>query len=556
MPIRNFYTILVIFFISIFICSKTSLKTQIVLQVADQLKKHCLETPNSEQLFQGALSGMVEAVGDNRYTEYIPPKEQANYMLELQGQYAGVGLSNFIKDSKSGEFYFVPLRESPATEAGLKFGDRIVEIDNQSVLEMSIIDLSNHLRGRENTTVKLKIRRRSTIPEYELADKRTLDLPPSGQLNVTTVNISESTTLTEANANESAQSDNIFEDITLTRAIVQQDVVTGDRLNVNGLWIFTIKDYPQIGYIRINEFTDSTGIQTHKALEELEANGVSKIIVDFRGNPGGFLRDAVEICNEFLSSGSPIVETRNKNKTLERYVANLYPRKRFQVAILIDGESASASEIVSAALQDAGVAKIIGVRSYGKGTIQGIFELPCNTGILRMTTASFWRPSGSPIHRNKDANPDDQWGVSPDPGFETSVSVVQSFYSNWVRSIRVLEPESKALDAKALRFMTHQTNIILQSHLKGQGFAQLEAAEELGISLVPNDKNESNKIDPNIDHKDSSNFISFRPSGRAPYFDPQLDRAIDYLDSIEPLQTTKQKNASLDVHAQTSNDIL
>ena len=124
---------------------------------------------------------------------------------------------------------------------------------------------------------------------------------------------------------------------------------SGDRLASDGNWIYTLKDLPEIGYICVKEFTDATGPKTIEALENLERSGVSKVILDFRGNPGGFLPAAIAISNELLANGSPIVETRNKKGVKDRYFADKYPRKRFNVAVLIDGDSASAAEIVSAA---------------------------------------------------------------------------------------------------------------------------------------------------------------------------------------------------------------
>lgn len=548
MSVRNIYFILLTVLLSTFISSKTSLKDQIIRQVAVQLEKNCLETPSSEQLFQGALSGMTTAVGDDLYTEYVPPRKKNEYMRELQGQYAGVGLCNFLKDDETGEFYFVPLRDSPAYKAGLKPGDRIVAVEDHNVNSMSIIDLTNLLRGKEKTEVRLKVRLRSTIEDYS-----TNLLDAESNINA------EVSTDDEQSAESGTSEQTEIQEYTLTRDVVQQDIVSGDRLDKQGNWIFTLKDQPEIGYICINEFTDATGKQTCAALDKLEKEGVCKVIIDFRGNPGGFLQDAVEICNELLSSGSPIIETRNKKGPLEHYVARKYTIRRFQVAVLINGGSASASEIVSAALQDAGVAKVIGVRSYGKGTIQGLFELPCNTGVLRMTTASFWRPSGSPIHRMKDAKPEDQWGVSPDPGYEVPVSLVQNFYSSWVRSLRVLSPEASDVNEKSLAFMTRQTNNLLQRVIEGKGLKRLEAAAEMGVDISqlgteesqPSEESDNkkeevasndfednkgnNKTEKSSD-ENSSQFIAFRPQGRTPYFDPQLDRAIDYLLSEKSLE--------------------
>lgn len=504
MPTRNIYFALIVVFVSLFIASKTSLKNQILSQVSRQLEKNSLERPTREQLFQGALKGMATAVGDEPYTDYIPPSEGKEYMREIQGQFAGVGLGHFLKEESTGGFYFVPLHDSPAIKAGLKFGDLIVSVDDREVANLSIVELTGLLRGKEKTDVRIKILDRDSNPRF---------LNP------------------EANSINDASPEELKE-IVVTRDLVQQDPISGDRLDSSNNWIFTLKDRPDIGYIRIESFIDTTGKKTQEALEQLEREGVSKVVLDFRGNPGGFLPDASAICNELLSNGSPIVETRNRNGVKRRITAKKYPRRRFRVAVLIDSDSASASEIVAAALQDAGVGTVVGTRSYGKGTIQEIFELPCNSGVLRMTTASFWRPSGASIHRHKDSTPEDDWGVKPNDGYEVSVTPAQQYYLEWVRKVRSTKPDASELNARTFAFMTRQTEGLLRQLREGQGLTRLEAAFELGIdpSEIGSVRQQS---ETEAENDASSTSTSFKPLGLSPYFDPQLDRAVEYLSSLE-----------------------
>ena len=271
MPARNVYIALIVIFVSLFIALKTSVKDQVFRGVASQLQQDSLYDVPSERLFEGALAGMTDAVGDDPYTTYIPAEAKKDYMREIQGQFAGVGLSCFIKDGATGEFYFVPLQGAPAAEAGLKFGDRIVEVDGQSVSETSIFDLANAIRGEEKTTVKLKIRPRASIPAFS-------DAAPT------------------------PENDADLREVELTRAVVQENLVSGDRIDENGDWIYTLKDYPEIGYVAVEQFADATTPQTLAALESLEKAGVSSVILDFRGNPGGFLPDAVATTLRFNDS--------------------------------------------------------------------------------------------------------------------------------------------------------------------------------------------------------------------------------------------------------------
>ena len=519
MPLRNVYFVLIVVLSSIFIVAKTSIKDQVVRNVARLVQRNSLSAPSEKTLYEGALAGILDAVKDEPYTVYLPPSEQPEYMREIQGRYAGVGLAMFVKDSQSGEFYFVPQRNSPASKAGLKFGDRIVEVDGQRVANMSVFELASTIRGEENTTVKLKIRPRSSVKEF---------------------------------SSDTDDSRDELAETAIVRAIIQQDVVLGDRLDDEDRWVFTLKNAPDIGYIAVEQFADATVEQTKKALDELEKKQVNKVILDFRGNPGGFLPDAVAICNELLAFGSPIVETRDRNGETHLYEATSRVKRQFKTAVLIDDESASASEIVASALQDAGVAVVVGSRSYGKGTVQSIMELPFNSGALRMTTASFWRPSGRPIQRNHDAKLSDEWGVMPNTGYEVSVSPLQSFYQKWIRRVRVSSRESNTFDMRVISFMTYQMETMQNELLHASPPRKAEIAAEIGLSLdeahsmfghltpnfsasevVTSGSEDDSPIPPDISE--------FKPAGEAPYFDPQLDKAIEYLNSFDSSGTIERK---------------
>lgn len=524
MPARNVYFALIVIIVSLFVASKTSLREQVLRNVARELEKRSLEAPSSQTLLEGALAGLADAVGDAPYTQYLPPARETDYMREIQGRFAGIGVRDLVKDGETGEFYFVPMRRTPASDAGLKLGDRIVEVDGESVKPLSLFDLTEKLRGDEKTAVKLKIRPRTSIRAF--ADAGKTDLAP------------------DENAEKTADSDNLRE-VELTRAVVQQDVVSGDRLDENGDWIHTLKDYPKIGYVAIEQFADATTPQTLAALSTLEKADVPSVVLDFRGNPGGFLPDAVAICDEFVKAGAPIVEVRNRNGDVEQlYRATGRPKKTFRVVVLVDGESASASEIVAAALQDSGIAAVGGERSYGKGTIQSLFKLPCELGLLRATTAEFYRPSGTPIRRRRDSTDDEPWGVSPDAPLAVEETPAQRFHRRRLRSVRVSGPENAVLDERTLAFVAEQTNDVLRRAAQTENaFGRLEALAELGIdpeaalkltnpanSATATSDAAADPAETETSEKTENPFATpFEPAGRAPYFDPQLDRAVDYL---------------------------
>jgi len=178
----------------------------------------------------------------------------------------------------------------------------------------------------------------------------------------------------------------------------------------------------KIGYVRLSGFNETTAEELRHVLVELKKEGLRGLVLDLRTNPGGLLRSAVEVSRLFLTEGR-IVSTRGREKEEEAYDADgksalLVPAKDYPMAVLINKYSASASEIVAAALQDHGRAVIVGERSYGKGSVQNIIKMEGGKSALKLTTASYWRPNGKNIHRFFDSKDTDDWGVRPnDSGY-------------------------------------------------------------------------------------------------------------------------------------------
>jgi carboxyl-terminal processing protease len=161
-----------------------------------------------------------------------------------------------------------------------------------------------------------------------------------------------------------------------------------------------------------------------QALEGLEARGVKGLILDLRGNAGGFLKTAVSTCDLFVREGQ-IVSTRGRDKKriVDNYEATgKAPYVRWPIAVLVDHLTASASEIVAACLQDHHRAVVVGERTWGKGTVQNVIPLESGKSALKLTVATYWRPSEKNIHRVRDAKESDDWGVRPDPGFEVKLT--------------------------------------------------------------------------------------------------------------------------------------
>ena len=270
-----------------------------------------------------------------------------------------------------------PMVGTPAYEAGMLAGDQILEIDGQSAEGMSPDKAVEVLTGRPGTDVKLSVLHEgSEEPET----------------------------------------------IAITRAIIEVPSILGDHRKPDDQWDFMIDKDKKIGYVRITSFIQSTAEDLKKVLDQLKEQGMRGLILDLRDDPGGLLSAAVEVSDLFLGDGE-IVSTKGRNTQPKTFRAQKdSPFEDVPMVVLVNQNSASASEIVSAALQDHHRATVVGQRSYGKGSVQNIFELDDGNSVLKLTVASYYRPSGENIHRFRNAKATDQWGVSPDKGCEVKLS--------------------------------------------------------------------------------------------------------------------------------------
>jgi carboxyl-terminal processing protease len=278
---------------------------------------------------------------------------------------------------------------TPAYEAGVMAGDVILKIDGKATDHLRMSDAVDLIQGEPGTKVVLTV--------LHEGGKEPVDVP-------------------------------------ITRAIIKVQSVLGDRRKPgNKEWDFMLDRENRIGYIRLASFSKTSTAELRAAVEGLEKDDVRGLILDLRNNPGGLLRAAVEVADLFLNDGV-IVSTKGRNHKDEIYRAKLQgtllsePGREVPMVVLINKYSASASEIVAAALQDHKRAVVAGERSYGKGSVQNVILMENDTSALKLTTASYWRPSGKNIHRFPDKKDfeaakidPDEWGVKPTPGFEVSM---------------------------------------------------------------------------------------------------------------------------------------
>ncbi|MEI7938519.1 MAG: S41 family peptidase [Verrucomicrobiota bacterium] len=303
-----------------------------------------------QDLVYGALKGMINTL--DPHSEFMEPEKFKELQNDTQGAFGGLGIVISMKDN----FITViaPMEDSPGFKAGIMSGDRIVKIDGKSTEKMSLQDAVKQLRGEPGTEVKISILR-----------------PSTGRVK----------------------------DYTLSRAVINMDMVK----DINGKKEFPLGDN-KIGYIRLVQFGEKTSNELEAALKKLKEQGMQALVLDLRGNPGGLLDQAVEVCEKFLARGSLIVTTEGRNPS-QNSVRKARGRgdelNGMPMVVLVNLGSASASEIVAGCLQDTKRAIILGEKSFGKGSVQSIIPLeamPDGTSALRLTTAKYYTPSHKVIH--------------------------------------------------------------------------------------------------------------------------------------------------------------
>jgi carboxyl-terminal processing protease len=327
------------------------------------------EQPDEDLMQQAMIDAMVASM-DDPYTVYVPAEREAEFNKVLRGTYVGIGAEVNVTD---GYLSIVsPLEDSPALESGLKAGDVVLEIDGKPTHERAIDESIELLMGEPGTPVAIRVR----------------------------------------------HLDGAEETLSITRRHIVTRTVKGVR-RVGSGWDYWIDEPRAIAYVRISQFLDETPLGLREALEPLRARGLRGLILDLRGNPGGELGVAIDTADLFLAEG-PIVSIQGRSRRPQSWQARAEGTLGdFPVVVLVNRFSASASEIVAGALQDNRRGKVLGTRTFGKGSVQEVLELPSGEGTLKITTGHYFLPSGRNISRADDA---EVWGVDPDPGFVVEMS--------------------------------------------------------------------------------------------------------------------------------------
>ena len=337
-----------------------------------------------------AIRESLEDLGDP-YTRFLEPEEYEELSNQTSGELSGIGIQLGIDRQTKKLTVIEPIPNSPAVEAGLEAGDRIVSIDGKSTQLMSLEQASAEIKGEIGTEVKLKISR-SNQPEFEVA---------------------------------------------IARAQIELPSVS-----------YTLNDEQnsKVGYIKLDEFSSHAAEQMQAAIEDLSNKDASGFVLDLRGNPGGLLFSSVEIARMWMGKGA-IVSTIDNKGGNEKFSANGKALTDLPLVVLVDGYSASASEILAGALKENQRAKVVGSRTYGKGTVQSVHSLSDGSG-LAVTIARYYPPSGIDINK-KGIDPDVMVNLSREQ--QTTLSINPALIGTvadpqYARAVGILKSESATQD--------------------------------------------------------------------------------------------------------------
>lgn len=331
-----------------------------VLEVIALVKTQYVDPVEATELLRayidtGSINGMLAAVLEDPYTRHLDVQAFSQMQIDTTGHFAGIGIMVGLKDEKI--TVIAPIENTPAHRAGLRGGDRICAINSRSSEFMSLDEAVSLMRGKEGTKITLTIERGKT-PPFERFD------------------------------------------VTIIRAAIEVPSVADAVVLQGDAWPVT----EPVGYIRLTQFSERSSQELEEALQSMAAKQVKSLILDLRNNPGGLLTAAVEVSGKFLDGG-PVVHIVGRDH--EKKTLAAFPRATHSdlaLVVLVNGFSASASEIVAGALQDRGVATVVGERTFGKGLVQVV--IPMRDGsALSLTSARYQTAGGRFIHEK---------GIEPD----------------------------------------------------------------------------------------------------------------------------------------------
>ncbi|SPP65679.1 S41 family peptidase [Nitrospira lenta] len=304
-------------------------------EVLNQVQRHYVDETKTKELVQGAIRGMLSTL--DPHSAYMTPEMYKEMQVETKGEFGGVGIQIGVKENRLA--VIAPIEGTPAQRAGIKAGDFIVKVNEETTKDLTLMDAVQKMRGPKGTKVNLTIQRDGTPDPLQF---------------------------------------------TLMRDTIKIESVKSKIID-------------NLGYVRLTQFQEATGRDLAKAIKQFREQKVQGAILDLRNNPGGLLTAAVDVSEQFLPNGKLVVFTKNREGKKDEWLAKSKDQMdELPMIILVNEGSASASEIVAGALQDWGRAVIVGTTSFGKGSVQTILPLGDGSG-LRLTTAKYYTPKGRSI---------------------------------------------------------------------------------------------------------------------------------------------------------------
>jgi carboxyl-terminal processing protease len=382
-------------------------------QALELIKRNYVEEPDTKELIQGAIRGMVSSL--DPHSSYMAERAFKEMSMDIKGEFQGVGIQIGIKNSQL--TIIAPIEGTPGDRAGLAAGDKILKINDEWTKDLTIEEAVDKMRGPKNTQVRLLIHREGWDKPKEFA-------------------------------------------------------ITRDVIKVQSVKMKMLED--GIGYVKITQFQGQTGVELEKALRDLEAKGMKKLVLDLRNNPGGILDASVDVSGLFMPKDKLVVYLQGR-KAADRkdYLTTSEEAPReYPVVILVNTGSASASEIVAGALQDSHRALIVGAQTFGKGSVQTVFSLDSGTG-LRLTTAKYYTPSGRSIQNV---------GITPD--IEVKLPVVKEAKSG----------DSVHMVVREKDLERHLKNDTVKEEKKKEPAKQKEATPEEDFALESMPKDDKDDI--------------------------------------------------------------
>lgn len=356
---------------------KDTKKYDLLFEVRENLLLRYNGEIDDNALLEAAIKGMTDSLNDP-YTLFMNGKEYSSFMEQISGHFVGIGIQVGIKDEKV--TIIAPVEGSPAERVGLKSGDVILKVNGEEVTDPKLESTVSKIKGKAGTSVDLTI----------LRGDETLD-------------------------------------VAVPREEIKTTIVKGEMLEDN------------VGYIRLSSFDENSAKQIKEKILQLKSEGMKGLILDLRGNPGGSLSEAIGIASEFIPRGDVVTYTIDKYEKKQEYKSLGGDAQGLPLAVLIDGGSASASEVLTGALRDYKLATIIGTKSFGKGVVQQLINLKDDKGGLKVTTSKYYTPNGENIHKI---------GITPDievsiPEDTLNKEYDKSLDTQLIKSIEVIKEKLK-----------------------------------------------------------------------------------------------------------------